>query len=202
LLGIELKVRLDACHQPTTCRYQYSDILLWQQHFEMHETDLVVTQYCNSCSPKVDHACPTQTSGYVSTSMTWTRLLFRKLFMFPLAMKGMTIYGQESGVSKHTPRRPRTWAWLKSFITRLSAKKAFTSSSVRRSVCLNVCVCMCMHVYVYSVCCVLVRVYVCACVCCVCSSYNFCCKITKFVILSYSVFNCYVSVFQFHLSLQ
>ena len=55
--------------------------------------------------------------------------------------------------------------------------------------CVYVCVCMCM----YIVCVVYLCVYVCACVCCVCSSYNFCCKVTKFVILrlfSFSIAIC------------
>ena len=51
------------------------------------------------------------------------------------------MYGVESGVSKHTPRRPRMWVWLKSFIMKLSAKKSLTSSSDTRSVHVSVCIC-------------------------------------------------------------
>ena len=90
--------------------------------------------------------------------------------MFPLAMKGKTIYGEESGVSKHTPRRPRMWAWLKSFIRRLSVKKAVTSSSVRRSMCECMCLCCLFDCLIVCVC---LCVYVCVCDVCVCVRVRF-----------------------------
>ena len=61
------------------------------------------------------------TCGNVSTSKTCVLLCFRKCLTEPLAMKGRTIQGEPSGVSRHTPSRPRTWSCWKSFIIRLSA---------------------------------------------------------------------------------
>ena len=81
--------------------------------------------------------------------------------MFPFAINGKTMYGEKSGESKHTPRRPRMWAWMKSFMMRLSAKKPLTSSSDTRSVYVNVRMCVyvvCVYVYVLILCVVCVAV--------------------------------------------
>ena len=48
------------------------------------------------------------TTGQLSKLVGCTLFALRKLLTDPLAMSGRMMYGEWSGVSKHTPRRPRT----------------------------------------------------------------------------------------------